>query len=293
MVGDGSCVGDGGGAAAGLVGECAAGRALTQSQRKRRTGQTADGGHRSERIFEDRGEGLRDEADVDDDDAECADNIDQAHGRGDLFAELADALDAADQDDAADGSGGDCHDPGGNMEGALQRSRHGIGLRKGCSAETAEDDGNGEEDRQRLPLLTHAALDVVHRAAVVDAVFTLDAVVLAEGDLDALGHHAEQGDDPHPEHSARAADDHCRRDARNICGADTAGQRGADGLQRSERALVTGSTAALFEHFTGSVFQNISHFADLEELCADAVQQTDNAQKDQYGCAPEDVAKSS
>ena len=87
------------------------------------------------------------------------------------------------------------------------------------------------------------------------------------------------------EHSARAADDHRRRDARNICGADTAGQRGADGLQRSERALVTGSTAALSEHFTGSVFQNISHFADLEELCADAVQQTDNAQKDQYGCA--------
>ena len=75
MVGDGSCVGDGGGAAAGLVGECAAGRALTQSQRKRRTGQTADGGYRSERIFEDRGEGLRDEADVDDDDAKCADNM--------------------------------------------------------------------------------------------------------------------------------------------------------------------------------------------------------------------------
>ena len=104
---------------------------------------------------------------------------------------------------------------------------------RGKAAQKAEDDG------KPFPALADSVFNIVHRAAVVGAVFILHAVLHGQKDLGILGDHAEEGGYPHPEDRARAAGEDGAGHAGDVSGADRARQSGGDRLEgRNVRTMV-------------------------------------------------------
>ena len=188
-----------------------------------------------------------------DDHAQHSHHIDEAHGGGQLLAETADGLDAAQQNHAADDGRRHGGNPCGNSQAVLHSGGHGIGLGERSGSQAAQNDSDRENDGQGFPLSAHSPLNVVHGAAIINAVLSLDTVVLAQRNLNAFRQHSQQGDDPHPEHGAGAAHHHGGGHARDVRRSYAAGQRGAHRLQRRQRSFLPFCATAFFKHLAGSI----------------------------------------
>gem|GEM_PF-6398378 len=161
--------------------------------------------------------------------------------------------DAAQQNHAADDGRRHGGNPCGNSQAVLHSGGHGIGLGERSGSQAAQNDSDRENDGQGFPLSAHSPLNVVHGAAIINAVLSLDTVVLAQRNLNAFRQHSQQGDDPHPEHGAGAAHHHGGGHACDVRRSYAAGQRGAHRLQRRQRSFLPFCATAFFKHLAGSI----------------------------------------
>ena len=159
---------------------------------------------------------------------------------------------------------------GRDMEGVLKGGGDGVADDL-ADAAPADQAGDGEQHGDdglapgiAAPLPGHEAVDEVGGTAPVAAVEgVLLFIELGQRGLDESGGGADQGGDPHPEHSAGAAGGDCRHDANQIAHAHT-------GRGRYHQRLEGGEGAALC---LGPLFQggpqHIREHADGQEAGAD------------------------
>ena len=242
MVRAGRRSGDRRGAHARLVGEDAAGDAPAHSRQHRSDDGAADAAcnrFRREGHAENLGDARRNGGNIREDGDDRRDEIKHRHERHDDAGHLADGVNAAHEDQKRanhdDCAGYGRRDAEARMDGRGDRMR----LRHVADAEGREDREQREERRHDAS--EHAAdavLHRVHRAAghLADAVRL--AVLDRQHRFAVFRRKPEQRADPHPDECARTAEDHRRRDADNIAGADGGGKRRHQRLERRDVALV-------------------------------------------------------
>ena len=259
---------DRGRAETGLVREDAAGKALLHGHHDGIAEDTAADAFEREGAREDLAEDGGDVADAHDDDHNAGQDIEDRHEGHQQRGDLADALDAAECDKRDDHGDQNARGNGGNMKEIAQRARDLTALGDVADAEGGEAAQQAEDDRHPFPALADAVFDVVHRAAVIDAVFVLHTVLHGQHDLGILGDHAEEGRNPHPEHRAGAARKDGARDAGDVAGADRAGQGRRHGLKRRDvRAVVFG--LFFLKQRPDRVFENPPEVRNLQPVDAD------------------------
>ena len=287
-------MGDGAGAKTCLIGENAPGNALLHAQKEAAHNAAGDGGGLEgtlENGGEDRGNGL----DSGNDDAKRQNHIQQSHQGHQLLADLADALDAADENQTYHQADDDADDEtaGGNLGGGEQAEVQqrrvdggGDGVDLGGVA-GAEDGAHAEQGvgvGKDHPLFAQAVFNVVHGAAYQLPTLVPLPVENGQGHLEELGAHTQQGGDPHPEHGAGAADGNGAGYARNVARAHSGGKGGAHRLERGD-----GTVAGLFllEHPADGAAQGIGELADLQKARAEAQVQSHADDAHHGGNAPD------
>ena len=229
MVGAGRSGSDRSRAHAGLVGEYAAGDAPAHGRQHRGDDGAADAAcHRvkGERHAENFGDACRNGGNVRQDGDDRRDEVENRHEGHDDAGDHADAVDAAHEDqERAD------HDDSAryrrrNAEAGMDRRGDRVRLRHVADAEGREHREQREERRHdAAQRAADAVLHRVHRAAghFADAI---RLTILDRQDRFAVFRgKPEQRADPHPDERAGAAEDHGRRDADDIAGADGGGER--------------------------------------------------------------------
>ena len=137
--------------------------------------------------------------------------------------------------------------------------------------------------------LAQTVPQVVHRAARPLAVLVAAAVVDTQEILREVGHHTEEGGDPHPEHGTGAARDDGGGYARDVTRTDGGGQGGAEGLELGNGLAVglLGGVAVLLEHAGDGVLPPVTHVNDLEHLGAHGQKDTRTDEQDEAGKTPD------
>ncbi len=132
----------------------------------------------------------------------------------------------------------------------------GDGVR--LQADEGEAVGDQQQDREHdgHAFALQAVLDVVGRAATVQAVAVGALVDLGQGAFEEAAGHAHQCGDPHPEHGARATQGHGDTDTGNVTGANAAGQAQHQGLEGAQLACLA----------TQRFLENGEHVAEMAEL---------------------------
>ena len=235
-------------------------------------GHTADGSLRVERALENQRERCRQLADVCDDDGKTADEVNDRHDGDKLLGDGCDARNAAEEDEAAYDDDCKAHDPGGNAESGVAGGCDGVRLDHAAHEAERQDDGDGEETCEEGSEFTcECGLDVVDRAAVYCAIGIDSTGLLRKDGFCVVGRHSKEGNEPHPENSARAADEDGAACADDITRADL---RSNGGGQRLERA----HAAFLLAAFEGERAEKPSHAfaeaANLHEARANGEKQT-------------------
>ena len=207
---------DGRGAEARLVGENAAADALGHRKLDGNARRAAGDGSGVKSALKDGGKHAGNGADIRKHDDKRADDVNDGHAGHELFRDLTDALDAAEQHQRHEDGDTDAGDQADehllirrvlverNGDG-LDRVGNGMDLRNVADAECRDRAEDGEHGAEPLPLGAKAVFDVVHGSAAPVALFVALAVFDGERDLGELGHHAEKRRHPHPEHGAGAA----------------------------------------------------------------------------------------
>ncbi|MCY1450820.1 hypothetical protein D9M71_676560 [compost metagenome] len=114
-------------------------------------------------------------------------------------------------------------------------------------------------------------LDVVGRAATVQAVAVGALVDLGQGALEEAAGHADQGGHPHPEHRTRATQGDGEAHTGDVAGADAAGKAQHQGLEGTQLAGL--ATDGFLEHT-----EHVAEVAELDEAGA----------KGEIGAEPDD-----
>ena len=107
-------------------------------------------------------------------------------------------------------------------------------------------------------------------------------------DFGELGAHAQQGGDPHPEHSAGAADGDGAGHACDVARADGGGQSGADSLEGGQSAV---RGLFLSEHAADGGADGVAEFAHLDKAGTDAQIQADTDNAGHGGNAPDEIVQ--
>ena len=292
LLGRGSGVGDGGGAQTGLVGEHAAGKAVLHRQHDGVAENAAADGPKAESVAEDGAEGRRKLGNAHDDQDDTSQNVENSHKGNQVGGHLADTLNTAQNDDGDQNGKDDTDDQADRFDllgirNACQTHDGAgdlAGLGNVADAEGGQTAQDGEDDRQPLPVLAQAVFNVVHGAALVDAVLIRIAELHGQGDLGVLGAHAEEGGYPHPEHSARAAHKDRAGNAGDVAGAHGAGQGGGHRLEGGQVAAVI--LVLLLEQGSDGVFHDVAEFAHLNAAGTHRQEDTGADQEHQHDGAP-------
>ena len=135
----------------------------------------------------------------------------------------------------------DCkaHDPGGNAEGGVAGGCDGVRLNHAAHESKRQDDGDSEKSCEEGSEFTReCGLDVIDRTAVYRAVGVDSTGLLRKDGFCVVGRHAQEGDEPHPENCARAADENGAACADDVARADLCGNSGSQGLERAHTAFL-------------------------------------------------------
>ena len=135
-------------------------------------------------------------------------------------------------------------------------------------------------------VVSEAVLEVVHCAAGPFAFVVLASVEDAENVLGIVCHHAEECSDPHPEHSARAAQADSGRDTCDVTRTDRCCQCRAESLELGNGSLLFFVMALLVEHAAACLFPPVSCVGDLEEFGYDSHQDARPDQKEKADLDP-------
>ena len=209
-------------------------------------------------------------------------DIKKTHDRDQLLRDGADALDAAEEDDADERRDGDaedevqqrpltlgCRDE--RVDRVIQRADDGVDLRHVADAERSDACKYAEQNAEPLPVLSETVLDIVHRAADPVALGVTLAEANGKRDLGILDDHAEQRRQPQPEHRAVAAERDRLRRAHDVARADRCRQRRGDRLKRRDRAFARRLPG---EHLAERVLYDIAEFGELDASVANGQVQT-------------------
>ena len=244
------------GAFAGLVGE----QAALDAREDGRAETTADCSLRGERIVDNQGKHARDFIEVEEDNGNGRQDVETGHDGNQELREFGDAGHAAEDDKCREDTENDGRAELRDAEGILHGQCDGVGL-YGVIDKTV---GNGDEDSEELSdaRLLEGILDVVSRAAMEGIVAAWQLVDLGQRALDEAGSAADEGDNPHPEDSTRAAGNDCDSHTGNVADTDTGGSRDAECLEGAD-----GFARCLF---ADAIRQQADHFrqqAQLDKFC--------------------------
>ena len=239
--------------------------------------------------MEDSGQG----ADVPEDHDKTCHDIHRGHEGDQLLRDRPQALDAAEDDDGHQHRQDDAkHQVDGGLAGELGVEGHDDGvdgaddvahLHRVADAEGGQGGEDGEDDRQPLPVLAHAVLDVVHGAAYPVAHRVSLTVLDGQHDFRVLGAHADEGGDPQPEEGARAAQHQGGGDAGDVAGAHRGGLGGGHGLEGGHLPL---AGLHLGEDLAAGVLHGVAEFPELETRGHAGEDDARAHQQDQHGKSP-------
>ena len=279
--GVGAGMGNGAGTEACLIGENAAGDTLLHTD-KEAAHHTAGDGSRPEGALENGHKHSRNPVDPQDDQADAQKDVQQGHDGHQSLRNLANALDTANEDqrhDDADEHADDQVTACGAVhaqqavvdQGGIDGSGDGIDLGGIAGAEDRADTEEGIQICQPHPLAAQTVLDVVHGAAHIVALLVPFPEIHRQGNFGELGAHAQQGGDPHPEHSTGAADGNGTCHAGNVAGANGCGQSGTHRLERSQG---TAGGSGFVKNTANGTLHGIAKLPQLQEAAADTQVQT-------------------
>ena len=277
-------MGDGGGAQTGFIGEHTAGHALTHSHHHGIAENAAAHGFEAECALEDLDEHGGDIGDTHDDDRDAGQDIKDGHEGHHIGGDLTDALNAADDHDGHDDSQNNTGDQGIQAHQTLHGAGDLAGLGDVADAEGGQTAQNGEDHSQPLPVFSQTVFDIVHGAALVDALIVGGAEFQGKGDLGVFGAHAEESGEPHPEHSAGTADENGAGNTGDITGTYGGGHGSGHSLEGREVGAVI--LAGFLEKLSDGVPHDITEFGDLDAAGADREENTAAYQQDQHDGTP-------
>ena len=228
-----------------------------------------------------------------------ADHIEDDHERDDFLSDRGNTLQAADYDQS-DQDHDDCAgDPGGEAEDGLHIAGDGVHLRHVADAEGGDEAEKGEQKGQYLADACAALFgaqtvaEIVHRAAGPFALGVFAAVEDAEDVFGIVGHHAQEGHDPHPEHGAGAAHEDGAGHADDIAGADGGGQGGAETLELGDTLILgMGGDVLVLENRADGLFHPVTEMGHLEDFRQDRHQHADKRQQSQGRHTPDNAVDS-
>ena len=288
-----------GGAEAGLVGENAPLEAPGHGLGDHGPADAAGGGFKVEGAGKNGSEGRRNPADVHADDDQGADDKEDGHEGHDALVGGGDPLQPADNHQRQKH---DDHDAGDQIHRAGIRGNQrvdalgdGSHLAHVADAEGSQHREDGEQHGQHragnlaVLHLADAVLQIVHGAAAPFAPLIPAAEEKAQHVFRIIGHHADDGGDPHPENGAGAAHGNGVGHAGDVSRADGGGQGGAQGLELGDGMPVVAVANSFFllEQTPDGVGPHVAEAAELEEPGQHGHQNAGADQEHQRGNAPD------
>ena len=184
------------------------------------------------------------------------------------------------------------------MEHRFHVAGDGVDLGHVADAEGSQEAEHGEQRRQHLAdgfaalLRPQAVPEVVHGAAAPFTLLIFPAVVDAQHVFGIVGHHAKEGNEPHPEHSAGAAHQNGAGHTHDVAGTHSSGQSGAQALELGDGAVLrVAGHFAVAEDGADGLLHPVAEVAHLEELGQACGQHAYKGQQDQGRPAPDDVVQ--
>ncbi len=168
-------------------------------------------------------------------DHQGTEHVGNSHDRHQFFGDLADAADAADDDNAGQHRQHDAGADRRHVPGLAQSHRHRIGLDHAADTEGGEAAEQGKQPAK--PFQPQPFGNVAHRSALHGAVGQVLAIFHRQHGLGIFGRHPDQGADPHPEDRSRAAEVDGRGHPGDVAGADGGRQGGGQRLERGDIPL--------------------------------------------------------
>ncbi len=265
------------GAHTGLIGEEAALDALADGGLEGITNAAADEGVGLEGVAEDHADGLGELLRLADENNKAADQIENRHYRDKFLRHSRDTLDAADENERRRAGHEHADEPARHMDGVADGRADGVGLYHAAHKAKREEGRHREEAREKAAeAIGESALDIIDRAAVHRTLSVHPARLLRQHRLGVDGGHAEEGDDPHPENRARAADQDRAAGADDVAGADL---RRHSGGQRLKGAQAAGLLIALELNVSEHSLHALLEASDLHKACLQGKKETGSYQE--------------
>ena len=230
---------------------------------------------------------------VHDDDHEGSEEIEDDHERHQLLRKGRDPLKAADDDqgDRKEQEDTDCQV--GDAESMVHVFNHTVDLAHIADPEGSEQTEAGKKNSQKstdgfavFPAAETVA-EIVHGSADPLSLSVLPAVKDTQDILRKIGHHAEKGDQPHPEDRAGSAGGNSACHTDDISGADRGGQGCAQGLELGDGSVFgMGCDTLLAEDLADGMADPVGEVGNLVEPGKTGHQNAREAQQDQGRPAP-------
>ena len=171
-----------------------------------------------------------------------------------------------------------------NTRQTLQCAGDFAGLGDVADTEGSQTTQDSEDHSQPLPALAQAVFNIVHGAALVDALLISDTVLHRQGDLAVLGAHAKECRHPHPEGSAGAAHEDGAGDAGDVAGTHSAGQSGGHRLEGTEVLAMV--LSLLSKERANCVLHDVTKPAHLDPASAEGQEDASTHQQRQHDRPP-------
>ena len=171
---------------------------------------------------------------------ECAANVEDGHDGNQLLSDGSDALDTAQENECGNSCHNDTRSNLGNTESGVEGITDGVGLDHVAHEAQSQNDGNSEEaSHKSAQLALEGSLNEIDGTAGDSTVFTYFLILLCQNSLTVDGGHAEEGRDPHPEHSTGTTGDQSGGAASDIAGTNL-GRNGSCQCLEGAHAVLTG-----------------------------------------------------
>ena len=188
--------------------------------------------------------------------------------------------------------------PIGDPEGTLHIGGNGIDLAHVSDAEAGQNAENTEQECQHLtdglaaPEAAQAVPQIVHGAARPLPRGILPAVVDTKHVFGKIGHHTENGHNPHPEDGAGTAGHDGRGYTRDITGADGRCQRRTQALELTDGTILfpgMGRNVLVLKNGANGVFKPVPDVAYLKPPGEQGHQHAGPHQQHQHGNTPHKI----
>ena len=251
--------------------------------------------------LEDDAQGGKNPGGIHDNNHQGSQNIGKGHKGNQFFRHGGNAFQAAHHH-----QGCQCHqahagEPHGNLKYLLHIHGNGVDLAHIANAEGGNHAEAAEQHRQNpadfliAGVASQAILQIVHSTAAPFTIFVLPAEIDAQYIFGVIGHHAENGNNPHPENRARPASGNGSRHAGDIAGANGGRQGGAEALELADGFILFGSVGGdvlIGKDAADGVLHPVAELGHLKRLGQKGHQDAGAHQHNQHGHTPNETVDS-